>query len=155
MKLQQYLFKCDSNGHEFEALDLAEGAYGEFLLRDASGKSVRCLNALVDPTYDEVGSIIDRLPLTSSLSARKKAQALQAIFGEVACDPDLNGNTFRIGQQPSCPVCGTTKMQAWDATQPAVYANAVVEPVTHVLWHAMDASHRREAVRSAISRILR
>ena len=92
------------------APELPFTSYGGFLLRDEIGTSTAYLNGLSDPTYSEVGALLKKLPLTERLNANQRADVLQRVYGEVACDPDADpdpdadGNPFIIGQHPKCPV---------------------------------------------------
>jgi hypothetical protein len=152
MKLQKFVFKCDPNGHQFESFEVPENSYGEFLLRDASGSSVRSLNALADTTYDEVAKALGQLAVTAQIPLRKRAEILQKIFGEVACDPDERGAPLRIGQHASCPICGTTAMKSWEASDPPFFKEVAVQPVTHRAWRAMGVVGREAALNSGLAR---
>lgn len=71
------------------------------------------LDALDNPAFAEVASILRHLPELDALDDNKRAGLLHEIFG-VACDPAPNGSRWRIGFPP-CPACGTRKVATWSA----------------------------------------
>ncbi|WP_350015882.1 hypothetical protein ABNK63_13150 [Rhodanobacter sp. IGA1.0] len=99
------------------------------------------LNALVDPTCKEVDDLIARQSGVE-MKATRRAELLRDIYGQVACDPDEGGRPFRIGRHPSCPVCSSSSMRAWEAAQPALFVDMEVTPVTHSLWESLTEEEK-------------
>lgn len=88
---------------------------------DETGSSLAYLNALTDPTLLEVGSIVERLS-KPALSMNDSAEITQRIYGVAACDADIEGRLFKIGQFPGCPICSSTSMRSWAFTNPPKWA---------------------------------
>lgn len=146
MKLQMFTYTCEPSGHVFHAPEVPFTSYGEFLLRNATGTSWTYLNGLSDPTYSEVSSLLKSLPETEHLTANQRADLLQRLYGEVACDPDVNGQPFLIGQHPRCPICSSTTMRSWDETIPVELVDVDVPSVSHNKWQSLAERQKVEAV---------
>jgi hypothetical protein len=142
MRLQIFEFKCEPSGHEFRAPELPLGAYGEFLLRAEEGTALAYLNALADPTYKEVGALLEKKPGMDRATPNRRAEILRHIYGAVACDPDSGGRPFKIGQRPTCPVCSSSTMRSWQEVYPAEYIDLDVPPVTHRLWQSLSEEQK-------------
>lgn len=151
MKLQVFNFKCAECGKQFKSNDLASGSYGEFLLRSSTSANEAYLDALGDGTYQEV---IDLIKADEKMAAKKPnaiADVVRKTYGEIACDPDEQGNHFRIGEFPKCPVCGSQKMESWEALDPPQMVEKNVPHVTHKVWDALSSVEKKEVV----SRVLK
>ena len=146
MKLQLFTYTCEPLGHVFNAPELPLSSYGEFLLRDATGTSAAYLNGLSDPTYSEVSALLATLPDTQGLPAKRRADVLQRLYGDVACDPDASGRPLRIGQHPRCPTCSSTAMRSWDEAIPIGFVDVDVPPVTHGGWRSLTEDQKADAV---------
>ena len=146
MKLQMFTYTCEPLGHVFHAPELPFTSYGEFLLRDETGTTTAYLNGLFDPTYLEVGALLKGLPQTERLTASQRADVLQRLYGEVACNPDANGNPFIIGQHPKCPVCSSATMRSWDEAVPMEVVEVAVPPVSHLKWQSLTEKQKIESV---------
>jgi hypothetical protein len=99
------------------------------------------LNAFADPTYKEVDELLAR-QLGVGIKASKRAELLRNIHGQVACDPGEDDRAFQIGRHPSCPVCSSSSMRAWNAAQPARFVDVDVAPVTHSLWESLTEEEK-------------
>lgn len=99
------------------------------------------LNSLVDPTYKEVDNLIAQQS-GAEMKAVRRAELLRNIYGQAACDPDEGGGPFQIGRHPSCPVCFSSSMRAWEAAQPALFVDMEVAPVTHTLWESLTEEEK-------------
>ena len=146
MKLQAFLYVCEPSGHEFQAPELPFNSYGEFLLRDETGTSLSYLNAFSDPTLAEVSGLLEATPEMGYLTAGQRGRVLQRSYGEVACDPDVEGRHFRIGQHPRCPACSSTTMRSWDEVVPVDFIEVDVPLVTHVRWRSLSEGQKADAV---------
>jgi hypothetical protein len=140
MKLQKFTYRCEL-GHEFYAPESPESAYGEFLLRDPSGTRLAYLNALEDPTYQEVDAILARLPTLTTMPAVKRANILRRIYGAAACDPPPDGGDFQIGRLPRCPVCHSA-VRSWIESEPIEFLDVAVPPVTHAVWESLSTEQK-------------
>jgi hypothetical protein len=141
MKLQKFTYQCEL-GHEFYALEVPAGAYGEFLLRDQAGVHMAYLNALDDPTYKEVDNILAKQPTLTQVVPVKRANILRRIYGAAACDPPPDGGDFQIGRHPQCPVCHSAVMRSWKESEPIEFIDADIPSVTHAVWQSLSAEQR-------------
>ena len=148
MKLQVFVYVCEPSGHEFQAPELPFNSYGEFLLRDETGTSLSYLNAFSDPTLAEVSGLLEATPEIGHLTARQRGRVLQRLHGEVACDPDVEGRHFHIGQHPRCQACSSTTMRSWDEVAPVDFVEVDAPLVTHVRWRLLAEGRKADAVKS-------
>ncbi len=149
MKLELVTFECGNCGRRFEAPALNPYAYGEFLLRSAGG-SLAYLNALDDTTYSEVDNLLATIPGTAQLTPLSRADVLQSVYGELACDPDATGAPFSITQPPTCPQCGARRPSWFEHPEPAPIVDVEVAPVTHGRWAALSRTEKLAALRAAL-----
>ena len=147
MKLQMFTYTCEPSGHEFQAPELPFNSYGEFLLRDGTGTSMAYLNALSDPTYLEVSVLLKSLPETQHLTANQRADVLQRLYREVACDTDIDGKPFHIKQHPGCPICSSTAMRSWDEAVPIDFIDVDVPLVSHINWYSLTEIQKVKIVK--------
>lgn len=146
MRLQALSYQCEPSGHQFYTPDLPLDSYGEFLLRDESGRSLAYVNAFLDPTFVEVANLLMQIPETRHLSSGRRTDLLHRLYGAVACDPDADGQPLRVGQHPCCPICSSTVMRCWDEVVPVELVEVDVACVTHVGWQALSEAERVEVV---------
>jgi len=143
MKLELARYKCSTCANIYTAPSLGESAYGEFLLWSESG-SVAYLNALEDPTFKEVDSLLLLHPKASMLPPLERAKVLRKIYGRLACDVDEHGVPFSIDASPPCPSCGGQQLESWELTNPAEVVDISVKEVTHVHWYALSIEEKYE-----------
>lgn len=148
MKLLKAYCTCSGCSETFDLYMEAPQAYGEFLLWSADGQS-RYLNAIDDPIYKEVGGLITEVD-GDSPGSHSRAEKLQMIFGEVACDPTAEGQSFSMRLLPLCPGCGKRRLELQRFAEPPEVVDAPVDVVTHVVWNQLSYDARRRAVLSAI-----
>ena len=139
-------YQCEPLGHRFRMPDLQFNNYGKFLLRNEAGKSLAYLNAFRDPTFVEVADLLKQMPGTRHLSSGQRTDVLHRVYGAVACDPDVDGRSLRIGQRPHCPICSSTVMRCWDEVVPVEFIELNVPSVTHDGWRGLTEAGRVEAV---------
>ncbi|NPD68816.1 hypothetical protein HN018_12570 [Lichenicola cladoniae] len=142
MKLQLFQYVCEPLGHKFNAPALPFNTYGKFLLRDEGGTSISYLDALADSTYPEVSTLLRGLVETAHLTANKRADLLQRLYGEVACDPDDEGRAFIVGRHPKCPICASHTMRFWNEVVPDKFVDAEVPHVTHRHWQFLTEGQK-------------
>lgn len=142
MRLQIFEYRCEPSGHVFRAPELPSTAYGEFLLRDDDGESLVYLNAITDPTYKEVGVLLEQRPEVIQMAPNKRAELLRRLYGPVACDVSANGRILKIGQHPKCPVCSSSAMRSWQEVQPAEFVELDISSVTHALWQSLTEDQK-------------
>lgn len=127
---------CEKCSTRFNAPDLGDYSYGEFLLWSASGEC-RYLNAFEDDAYKEVVDIIELCK-----KCGVEGGLVQEVYGRVACDPDENGLFFHISSPP-CPQCGSTNIAS--VGDQSMGARAV-ESVSHFLWGSLSYEEKRRRV---------
>jgi hypothetical protein len=144
-----YAIRC-ANGHDFEAADPGPGTYGDFVMYgDSLAEGPAYLEALQDPVFAEVRTLLRQLPGVAAKSDTEQADLVQAIFG-VACDPAPNGSTYRIGFPP-CPSCGTRKFKTWSFARK--YDGALL-PVTHRAWSSASRDQKLALLRAAQAQVV-
>lgn len=144
MRLQLFTYHCGACGRWFQAPEVGELAYGEFLLRSPSGE-MRCLNANLDDVFTEVEALLANDPQVRSLDAFRRADILNDVFG-VACDPDSQGNEFRIGARQPCSHCGEHEIAEWESVEPPAYVDVNVPPVTHFRWQKLSQDEKLKRI---------
>lgn len=135
MKLELVHYICAADGKSFDALEIPEFSYGDFLLRTKSGE-LAYLDGPNDETYDKVGQMLSSNRRTSGLSRNSQASVLQSIFGELACDPTPSGEFFSITGKPNCPACNSQEMESWEFTGKMV--DVTVPKVSHFKWSSLS-----------------
>ncbi len=148
MRLHIFLYKCDICEQWFEAPEINEFAYGEFLMRSESGE-MRYLNALSDDVFMEVRALLGDDPRVSSFNRSQRAEILIEIYG-VACDVDLKGDLFRIGAEPCCSICHQRSIEEWKASEPPRYVDVDVIPVSYKDWKALTEQEKRMRICEAL-----
>ena len=145
MRCVLWTYKCARCGTAYEAPELAEGAYGAFLMRSTGKGATAYLNALDDPVYDEVTAILLDSPHSRRMTARQRADVLQSLFG-VACDRDSDGSEFEIGRPPACPKCGSCQPESWEVCDPPKWKDEEVPTVSHEQWFKLGEQERKAVV---------
>jgi hypothetical protein len=147
MKFQVFEYTCGNCAAVFEAPALSEMSYGEFLLRSRRG-ALAYLNAINDPTYKEVSTLISRE--RASLRPVDQAIILRRAFGPVACDWD-NGDSppspFDIEASPVCPHCHQQRPRSWRAKHPPATVDVDVPSVSHAEWNGLANAKKMERLR--------
>lgn len=138
MKLHLFNYHCAQCNYVFKVPKLAAQAYGEFLLRSVEGSDEVYLNALNDPTYDEVYLLVKCNVKMAHKSANALADILRKIYGAVACDPGSSGGAYQLAGLPTCPSCGSREIASWEATEPPEYVEKEVAPVAHSNWDQLS-----------------
>ena len=151
MHLVLVKYTCSKCSTQFKAPELPNGIYGDFLLRSGIAGDMRFLAAIDDGTYDEVDTLMLEIAAVANQNVHKRADILREIYGQVACDPDRNGNFFKIGLDPACPSCGSQSGADWRFTEPPEFVNQDVPPVTHRRWNGMSADAKRAAVLESVA----
>lgn len=151
MNLQLINVTCASCSGIFQVPALLSGAYGEFLLRSAGSFEVAYLNALEDATYDEVYELIKQNPRMHGKGENLIADVLRHIYGVIACDPDSAGHCFGIGLVPPCPFCQGTRVAHWEATEPPVFVDLPVNPVTHIYWDSLSKAQKIDKIEGKLA----
>lgn len=149
MKIGIAEFTC-VNGHVFEAPELAPEVYGFLLLRSANN-FMAFLNAIEDPTFDEVRSLIKTSSHRRHLRGIDRSGILHRIFGELACDTDPKGSVFVIDMPPTCHACGSQEIAAWDFKDPPEIADIDVPHVTHEYWNSLTPEQKKERAERLIA----
>lgn len=100
------------------------------------------LNAIYDPTYRELDSLLQQQPGVKPMTPNKRAELLRAMYGAVACDAAVNGRVFNIGWRPKCPACSSTVMHFWKEVEPEEFVDLDVTAVSHVLWQSLSEEQK-------------
>ncbi len=153
MKLILTRYVCASCRHAFDAPELLGGAYGEFIFRSSSGDT-SYLNSLTDSVYEEVGQLLEHEPLTSGMGTVHRSDILQAIFGDIACDPSPSGQSFHLGAKPRCPACGSQEMASWMEKDSPQLVDLDIPHVTHEGWKSLHGQQKSDRVRQAAARYI-
>lgn len=153
MRLQLVMFKCAECTHPFKSPRKLGNSYGEFVLYSGVDAELVYLDALGDPVYQEVGLMVASNTRLAGRGASKVAEALQQVFGELACEPGNAGNPFKIAGMPVCPRCGSQEMKSWEATEPAEYVEQEVLMVTHIRWNQLRDVEKKTEVDASLRSI--
>lgn len=151
MILHLFNYHCENCNCVFKVPKLAGQAYGEFLLRSVDGSDEAYLNALNDPTYDEVHQLLKFNVKMAHKSANALADIIRKIYGAVACDPDGAGDIYQLAGSPKCPSCGSQEIALWQATEPPEYIEKEVKPVTHTIWNQLSSEEKALKVDTVLS----
>lgn len=153
MKFILVNYICGACGKLYKAPEIAPHAYGEFLLRSEGRGDVAYLNALTDSSYKEVDNILQQNLLGIHEDPQRRAKMLQAIYGAVACDSDSEGNIFKIGLHPICPMCGYQVMKSWQVTEPVEFIELLIPSVTHSFWDSLSESEKMKRVDANLEKL--
>lgn len=148
MRLLVFRYHCGACGKWFNAPDVSELAYGEFLLRSDYGE-LRYLNAIDDPAFAEADHFMKNDSRAATLDSHKCADLLHDIF-RVTCDPDQQGSEFRIGRKARCLHCHERNVINWESVEPPKYIELEVLPVTHEAWSKWRDDQKQAAISAAI-----
>ena len=154
MKLPLFEVVCACCEHTFKAPDIVPNAYGQFLLRSGSPGETRYLNALQDPVYAEVETLMLVDARVAALASVRRAKLLKEIFGPAACDRDASGLPLRIGVNERCPACGSQQRRSWDVSAPLEFVEVDVPVVSHAEWTRLSVDQKSERVREATANFL-
>lgn len=150
MKLVLFEYRCESCGISFKAPQISPHAYGEFLLRKKNSPALRYLDAIHCIAYSEVASVLK----ARGLDEAKQVEVLQAIFGVVACDPDVDGEPFEMGLPPYCPECTGQSASVWSITEPIEFIELDIPAPTFLLWSSLTAQEKRTRIRDSMRKLL-
>ncbi|HIV72916.1 MAG TPA: hypothetical protein H9903_18410 [Candidatus Aquabacterium excrementipullorum] len=142
MKLQRLHVTCAQCGQDSSVSVMPDGVHGQFVLRSIGSLEEAFLNAVQDPTYDEVEHLINHSRRLIGKDNWFRAHALQRTYGEIACDPDSTGSFFNIGKLPNCPKCGHATLHSWRPMSPVQFVDRDIAPVTHRAWHALSEAQK-------------
>lgn len=133
---------CAGCGRDATVGVMPDGVHGQFVLRSAGSTDEVFLDAMHDPTYDEVEALIGHSRRLIGKDAWFRAHALQRTYGEIACDPDSAGSFFNIGKLPNCPLCGHAVLHSWRPTVPPRFTQRQIPPATHHRWDALSSAEK-------------
>jgi DNA-directed RNA polymerase subunit RPC12/RpoP len=143
MNTVTYTFQCANCSRQFNAHEVSDFAYGQFVLRAEKSDYEAFLDAPNDPAFLESYAILEAHQVAAEMSAEQKGELQQRIFG-VVCDPTPDGQQLEIGLPPKCPSCGSRKMANW---QQVIPVQAWTLPlVSHERWTAMTERQKVELV---------
>jgi DNA-directed RNA polymerase subunit RPC12/RpoP len=147
MSAVAYKFKCDACGAEFEAPEVPEMSYGQFVMRSKGSDDSAYLDAQCERVFLESYEIVKRHPRLARLAADQRAKVQQAVFA-VTCDKAPHGESLEIGLSPKCPSCGLQKPKSWHQIFPV--REWVLPSIKHETWNMMDAAAKAHAIDVAI-----
>ena len=153
MKMLMLKFNCLKCGNHFNAHELGVDSYGVFILRSAGTASEAYLDAMQDSTYQEVNGLLKLHARWRELKPNELADVLRKSYGLIACDPDQAGQPFQIGMFPKCPSCGSQEMASWEATDPPVFIEMEISPVTHMSWSSLSDAEKTTKVAQALKQL--
>jgi hypothetical protein len=155
MKLVLFKYECLAEGVFFKAPQISPHAYGEFLLRKKNSPSLRYLNAIASSAYEYVAHELEISPEVSGLDEVMQSNVLQAIFGNVACDPDVDGKPFEMGLLPYCNNCKDPSCLSWQITDPIEFVEIEVPPVTFLVWDRLSDEEKKFRIMQNLRSVLR
>lgn len=138
MKLQLLQVTCARCGQDSTVAVMPDGIHAQFVLRSAGSLEEAFLDAVQDPTYDEVDALLNQSRRMIGKDGWFRAHALQRTYGEIACDPDSTGSFFNIGKLPNCPACGHPTLHSWRPMVPPQCVDKGIPAVTHRAWTALS-----------------
>ncbi len=149
MKLHLYKYNCEQCGNKFKAPEISFDSYGEFLLRNSSGE-IKYVNAILDPVYDEVSTILKLMSTNQGKSEIELAEIQRMVFG-ASCDVNKGESEYRLNAKPVCPTCRSQEMSYWEATEPPEYIEQELNTVTHNKWNSLSAIDKETRIIKAFS----
>jgi hypothetical protein len=151
MRLQLLQVSCAHCGQDSTVSVMPDGVHGQFVLRSDASLDEAFLDALQDPTYDEVDAMLSRSRRLLGKDDWFRAHALQRTYGEIACDPDSTGHSFRIGKLPNCPQCGRAVLK-WQRVEPPQFIDRDIPHATHRRWEKLSALEKEFRVDDVLER---
>ncbi len=151
MQLMQTRYTCGACTHAFSAPDMRGAPYGNFLMRSQASGQLRLLDAMADPTFDEVDQLLLEHASIRELSPGKRAKLLHEIYGPLACDPDARAMPFMIGAPPACPACGGRDRASWEEAGAGEAVEADAPAPSHFAWSALGEADKRQALVLALA----
>lgn len=148
MQITQTEHTCAKCATLFVTSSLGDFSYGEFLLWSAP-RECAYLNALDDTTYEEVFEIIKNYCHAEFSKTTDVSELLQKIYGEVACDFDRLGRSYKISSPP-CPNCGSTLIATVGEEKISI---ASIDAVTHQRWESLTSQQKIQSVIAAVARV--
>lgn len=149
MKLQIFTYECARCSHRFEALNLAGGGYGTFLLRTRRSGELAYFDAFSDSVFSEAESILLKTPAFADQDSSERARILHRLYG-LTCDRAESGEQYQLAAHPWCPKCGSSEMKNWAASEPPRLEEVNLAPVTHEEWSKMSLDEKRALLKSAL-----
>ncbi len=110
---------------------------------------MRYLDANRDLTFEEVDRLMRCDHRVVALDSFERADLLHDLFG-TACDPDSQGNAFRIDLKARCPNCCERHVTWWESVEPPTYVELEIFPVTHEAWSMRSETEKLAAISAAI-----
>ncbi|MFY9477266.1 MAG: hypothetical protein WAQ08_06335 [Aquabacterium sp.] len=151
MKLQLLRVSCAHCGQDSTVSVMPDGVHGQFVLRSETSLDEAFLDAVHDPTFDEVDTLLNQSQRMLGKDNWFRAHALQRTYGEIACDPDSTGHAFRIGKLPNCPHCGRAVLN-WQAISPPQFVDREIPPATHKVWEHLSTLQKEFRVDDVLER---
>ncbi|RFP11324.1 hypothetical protein D0T23_20625 [Duganella sp. BJB475] len=124
------------------------------MLRKKNSPALRYLDAVHCIAYSEVASELKANVQARGLDEVKQAEVLQAIFGVVACDPDIDGEPFEMGLPPYCPECAGQSASAWSITEPIEFIELEIPAPTFLLWTSLTTQEKRTRIWDSLRKCL-
>ena len=154
LSLPLHDFVCARCARAFQAPELGEGSYGEFLLRSVGAGETRHLNALQDAVFAEVDALLQADVRVAALPPSRRAKLLHRVYGPAACDPDAAGAPLHIGVHGPCPACGSQDMRSWEPSSPPQRVDVDVPLVSHAAWSRLGTGQRTARIGEAVTSLL-
>jgi len=151
MKLQLLQVSCAHCRQDSTVSVMPDGVHGQFVLRSDASLDEAFLDAMHDPTFDEVEAMLSRSWRMVGKDDWFRAHVLQRTYGEIACDPDSTGHPFRIGKLPNCPQCGGAVLN-WRAISPPQFVDCEIPSVTHRVWERLSELQKEFRIDDVLER---
>ncbi len=90
---------CNECHHTFDMPLLSDLAYGEFIVRDKSGKRFSYLTTIGNQGFSKVSEIFD------NLTEKKMSYKKHFLWVLAECLDPINGEKMDVAHRPICPKC--------------------------------------------------
>lgn len=104
MKITFFEAKCNECGLLFDTPLLSDFSYGDFIATSENGAFVAYLNALEEPSVEEIRLLFDKLFKRYGLKLNE-ISCFHFVVGK--CSDMIEGQEMRIDIGPICPDCGS------------------------------------------------
>jgi hypothetical protein len=122
--------------------------YGTLTYRSEGRGTLAIVNALEDPTFDEISHLTEQLQEVAAATARERGAAIQWVFGATA-DYDIDGSRFGVDFPPRCPNCESNNVVDFTVIEPPEFVDVELPLLSHDHWSGLDEPDKMTDVRQA------
>jgi hypothetical protein len=136
------------NGHNFVTHQFPDFQYGEGLIRTSDPRDLAFVQAVDDPIFEEIASIVKDL-VTAAGKKNWYANCFDQVFG-IACDPAPSGQRYSLTEKVHCSVCGSTELISYGPGEPPQVDTIELPHVTYAAWQQLSHDEKRERLQIAL-----